>query len=152
ATTMKDDRFDKARAAPLYAKAVADYGIDLAEPEVAAARVRGSRLREALLAALENWASVTTDEQERRRLEQMLQAAERAPAAFRGRWRAAVRRRDGAALVRLADAPDVQTLPAADVVRLAGHLQDVEKVAVAERLLRAGLERYPGDFWLNHNL
>src|SRR5262249_28605070 len=48
-------QLDLARAAPLYAKAFGDYGIDLAAPETAAARVRGSRRREALLAALEDW-------------------------------------------------------------------------------------------------
>jgi tetratricopeptide (TPR) repeat protein len=151
AAAVKDDRFDAARAAPLYAKALADYGVDLAAPQAAAARVRHSRLCETLLAALENWASITKDEQERQRLEQVLQAAEPEPTAFRARWRAAVRR-GGAALVRLADVPEVQTLAAVDVARLAAHLEGVKELAAAERLLRAGLERYPGDFWLNHNL
>jgi len=148
---VKEERFDRARAVPLYAKAFGDHGIDLAAPEEAAARVRASRLREALLAALEEWSRVTEDKEERQRLERVLQAAEPEPTAFRARWRAAVRQRDGAALVRLPDEPEVRGLPAADIVQLARDLERVNELA-AERLLRAGQERYPSDFWLNHDL
>jgi tetratricopeptide (TPR) repeat protein/serine/threonine protein kinase len=151
---VKDEKFDLAQAAPLYAKALGEYGIDLASPEAAAARVRASRLREALLAALGDWARSTSNQGERRRLIQVLQAAEPEPTAFRVRWlAAALQRRAGAALVRLADEPEVQALPAADLVSLARDLRlSVNEAAAAERLLRAAVERYPSDFWLNHDL
>jgi tetratricopeptide (TPR) repeat protein/serine/threonine protein kinase len=149
---VKEDRYDNARAAPLYAKAFGDYGIDLAAPETAAARVRRSRLREVLLAALEDWSWLTRDNGERQRLEQVLRAAEPEPNAFRARWRAAVRWRNAAALVRQADEPEVQRLPAADLVRLARALKEINEPDATERLLRAAVERYPSDFWLNHNL
>jgi probable HAF family extracellular repeat protein len=148
---VKDDRFDKARAAPLYAKAAADYGIDLAEPEVAAARVRGSRLRDVLLAALHDWARITQDAGERRQLEAVLRAAEPKD-TFRLRWLAAARRGDKAALVKLALEPQVQQLPIADIAQLGRDLHDVKEWAAAERLLRPAQARKPGDFWLNHNL
>jgi tetratricopeptide (TPR) repeat protein/serine/threonine protein kinase len=149
---VKEGNYDNALAAPLYAKALGDYGVDLAAPEMAAARVRSSRLREVLLAALEEWSWLTRDKGERQRLGQVLRAAEPDPNAFRARWQAAVRLRDAAALVPLADEPEVQRLPAADLVRLAGILNGVKEPAAAERLLRAAVQRFPGDFWLNQNL
>jgi serine/threonine protein kinase/tetratricopeptide (TPR) repeat protein len=150
-----------------YAKALGDFGVDLAAPEVAAARVRSSRLRKVLLGALEDWRSelvpgrreIADAEKraEQEQLDKILQAAEPEPSAFRVRWRAAVLRRDSAALIRLADEPEVQTLSAADVNRLARDLhpqwfyQDDTRVA-KERLLRAAQERYPSDFWVNYQL
>jgi tetratricopeptide (TPR) repeat protein/serine/threonine protein kinase len=151
AAVVKDGRYDKARAAPLYAKALGDYGVEVAAPEAAAARVRASRLREALLAALHDWARVTREEGARQRLEAVLQAVE-PPDAFRTRWQAAARRGDKAALVQLAAEPQVQQLPAADIVHLGQKLAEVKEWAAAERLLRAAQERKPADFWLNHNL
>jgi serine/threonine protein kinase/tetratricopeptide (TPR) repeat protein len=151
-TAVKDGHFDQPRAAPRYAAVLRDYGVDPATPEEAAARLRRSRLREALLAALEEWARVTPDAAEQRRLEAVLHAAEPAPDAFRTRWRAAVRRQDGAALAQLAGEPDVQGLPAAAVVKLARDLRSVNEWATAERLLRTWQERYRGHFWLNHDL
>jgi tetratricopeptide (TPR) repeat protein len=151
AAVVKEEHFDYARAAPLYAKLLGDYGVDLAAPEAAAARVQASRLREALLAALHHWARVTGDAGERQQLEAVLQAAEPAD-AFRMRWRAAARRKDGAALVQLATEPQVQQLPAADIAHLGQDLADMKEWAAAERLLRAAQERKPADFWLNHNL
>jgi serine/threonine protein kinase len=66
------------------------YGLDLAVPEAAAAKVRGSRLREALLAALEDWRQASPDEHERQRLSEVIDAVE-PPDAFRARWRGAAR-------------------------------------------------------------
>jgi serine/threonine protein kinase/Flp pilus assembly protein TadD len=149
--------FDAGRSASLYAlyaKALANYGIDLAAPEAAAARVRGSRVRQALLAALaalEEW-SFLKDKAERPRLQQVLRAAEPEPNAFRTRWRAAEMRRDTGALVRMANEQEAQALPAADLFRLANALARAKELAAAEQLLRAGLERKPGDFWLNFEL
>jgi hypothetical protein len=54
-TVVKEGRFDIAGAAPKYAMLLMDYGVDPAVPETAAALVRESRIREALLAALADW-------------------------------------------------------------------------------------------------
>jgi serine/threonine protein kinase/tetratricopeptide (TPR) repeat protein len=151
-TAVKEGGFDRARAAPRYAEVLPKYSVDPARPAEAAARVRGSRLREALLAALEDWWRVTKDAAGKQRLEAVLQAAEPAPGAFRTRWREAARRGDGAALARMAGEPGVQGLSAAAVVNLARDLQGVKEWAAAERLLRAWQERYRSDFWLNHTL
>jgi tetratricopeptide (TPR) repeat protein/serine/threonine protein kinase len=148
----KNGRFNTTRAVPLYAELFGKYGIELAAPEAAAVRVRGSRLREALLAALEDWARLTRDAAERCQLVKVLQAVESAPDTFRARWLKAVRRPDTAALVKLAGEPQALRLPATAVANLANDLRQAKELAAAERLLRAGQERFPDNFWLNHNL
>jgi tetratricopeptide (TPR) repeat protein len=114
--------------------------------------VRHSRLREALLAALDDWWRVTKDAAEGQRLEVLLQAAEPAPDAFRVRWRSMLRRGDGEALVRLAGEPGAEKRPPEAVVSLARDLAKLKQYAAAERLLRAAQQRYRNNFWLNHNL
>src|SRR5262249_17919296 len=131
---IKAGRFDKARAAPLYAELLGNYYVNMSEPEAAAARVKDSRLRQALLAALADWRRIPPDDAERQRLEQVLLAAE-PPDAFRSRWRAAARRRDAGELLRLAKDPLLQHLPAAVVVDLALDLQEMKEWDAAERLL-----------------
>jgi tetratricopeptide (TPR) repeat protein len=149
---VKDGQSDVARVAPRYAELLRGYGVDPAEPEEAAARVRDSRVRAALVAALEQWSVATADAAERRRLDEVLQAAEPQATAFRQQWRAAEQRRDGPALARLARELAPESLPASDLVILARALGDAKEWAAAERLLRAGQQRFPGDFWLNHDL
>jgi tetratricopeptide (TPR) repeat protein/serine/threonine protein kinase len=148
----KESHFDQEATAPLYAAALRDYGIDPASPEEAAARVRSSPLREALLAALQDWARVSPQQAERQRLKEVLRLAEPEPDAFGAQWRAAWARRDGPALAQLARQPRVERLPAQVLSHLASDLRAVGELAAAAQLLRAGQERYPDDFWLNHQL
>jgi serine/threonine protein kinase/tetratricopeptide (TPR) repeat protein len=149
--TFKNGRFDDARAARLYAKVLADHGIDLAAPEAAAARIRESRVRDGLLASLADWHRITDDERERHQLEQVLDTAA-PPEDFTTQWREAIRRRDGRAMARWALALPAQRLPAAILCNRARELGSVKEWAAAEQLLRTGLESKPGDFWLNHEL
>jgi serine/threonine protein kinase/tetratricopeptide (TPR) repeat protein len=151
-SAVKNGHFDDAGAVPRYADVLRDYGVDLSAPEVAATRVRRSRLRTALLAALADWRWITPDATERRLLDEVLDAAEPEQNAWQRRWRTAVRKGDGAALVQLSESPEVRELPAAAFVNLARDLAGIHESAAAERLLRAGQERYPSDFWLNNNL
>jgi serine/threonine protein kinase/Flp pilus assembly protein TadD len=148
---IKAGKYDKARAAPLYAELFAGYRVNIFDPEAAAARVRGSRLRDRLLGALEDWRRITPHEGERQRLEKALLAAEPAD-TFRPRWRAAARRRDGAELVGLTKDPSLQHLGPAAMVDMALDLQELKEWDAAEGLLRAAQERDPGDFWANHDL
>jgi serine/threonine protein kinase/tetratricopeptide (TPR) repeat protein len=143
---------DESRAAPRYATLLQSYGVDPATPAAAAARVRNSRLREPLLAALEHWRRVTPDAAERQQLELVLQAAEPRATAFQQRWSAAVRRRDAAALAQLVGEPSVQQLPVQAILNLARDLRAARELVAAERLLRTWHERYPGNFWLNRDL
>ena len=151
-TAVREGNFDFAGAAPRYAALLRDYGVDLAAPAAAAARVQSSRLRGPLLAALEDWRRVTKNAAQQQQLEAVLQAAEPTADAFRQRWLAAVRQRDGPVLAELAGAPAVQTLPVLAILNLARDLQNARQAPAAVRLLRGAQERSPGNFWLNHEL
>jgi serine/threonine-protein kinase len=152
ATLFRGGQFDRAAAVLAYRTALAGYGVDPADGAATAARVRGSRLREVLLAALEDWAQWTPDAAERERLNELLRAAEPEDDAFRAQWRAARARHDAPALAALSGQPQAAALPAATVVRLALELRAVQELAAAERLLAGARERSPGDFWLNEDL
>jgi serine/threonine protein kinase/Tfp pilus assembly protein PilF len=144
-------RFCVADSASSYAKILGAYRVGLEAPASAAERIRSSRLRESLLAALEDWWRACDEEGARRRLEQVLRAADPTNVA-RARWREAAGRRDGAALVKMAAELEAQRLPPAVVCCRAADLTSLNQWAAAERLLKAALARDPGDFWLNHDL
>jgi tetratricopeptide (TPR) repeat protein len=151
AAAVRETHSDDQRTAPLYAALLGGHGVDLAAPEAAAARVRDSRLREALLAALADWHAVSPDEEERKRLAKVYQLALPSD-SLSERLMAAIRKRDAAEVAKLLAEPSLQDLPPATVVILARALKRGEAWAAAEQLLRAGVERHPGDFWLNHEL
>jgi serine/threonine-protein kinase len=149
--TVKDGHFDNAAAVPLYAELFAKYGIDVARPESAAARVRNSRLREALLSALADWSNFTPDKGEQQRVAKVYQLAlplDPLPT----RVLEAARRRDSAEFVKLVNEPSFQDVPPATLINLSRGLAKWDFFAPAELVLRVGLERKPGDFWLNHEL
>jgi serine/threonine protein kinase/Tfp pilus assembly protein PilF len=149
--TAKRGRFGVDASASSYAKALGDYGVGLEAPESAGERIRSSRLRESLLAALEDWWRVCDDDGARQQIELVLEAADPTN-VFRARWREAAGRRDGAALVKMAGELETQRLPPAVVRCRAAKLTSLNQWAAAERLLKAALARDPGDFWLNHTL
>jgi tetratricopeptide (TPR) repeat protein len=149
--TLTKGRFNPAQSAPRYAKVFRDYGVDLAVPASAGARLQGSRLREALVAALEDWWLIEKDKRTRQRLDQLLQVAN-ATNGFRVRWRKAMNRRESAALVKMATNLETQRLSAAVVCSRAADLKSLKQWSAAERLLKAAQTRDPGDFWLNHDL
>jgi serine/threonine protein kinase/tetratricopeptide (TPR) repeat protein len=150
--TVRDGYFDSTGAGPRYMALLHGYGVNPSDPIVAAGRLRDSRVREALLAAVEDWRRITRDAADRQSLETLLQAAEPAAGAFRARWLAAVRRGDRAELAQLSGEPAVQDLPAAAILSLSRDLTAFKQWSAAERLLRAGQEQWPGNFWLNHDL
>jgi serine/threonine protein kinase/Flp pilus assembly protein TadD len=153
AAAVRNTHSDDQQTAPLYAALLVGYGVDPAAPEAAAARVRDSRLRESLLAALADWEEVSPDEAERQRLAKVYQLALPSDSLL-ARWLAAVKRGDDAEVGKLVAEASLQNLPPATVVMLEeGLFGRGEKYrAACEQLLRAGLERHPGDFWLNHYL
>jgi tetratricopeptide (TPR) repeat protein/serine/threonine protein kinase len=148
---VKGGKFDRARAAPLYAELLRSYGVEPAVPEAAAARVRDSRLRETLLAALGDWRKFTLDEGERQRVARVYELA-LPPYSLRERLMEAVKRGDTAELEKLVNQPSFQDLPPATVALAAWELDEAGQWAAAEKLLRPTQERKPGDFWLNHLL
>jgi superkiller protein 3 len=129
------------------------------EPKVAAEgiRQRPAAVREAILAALDEWDDLVRNETlgitepHWEWLRAVLEAAEPEDAWSR-KVRAARREADAGkrfvALEALANSAKVAELPARALTRLADVLRPVQKAA----LLRRAQRQYPADFWVNHNL
>jgi serine/threonine-protein kinase len=145
---LRDGVPDRAGAAAEYREAFREWGLRSEDaPEDTVARLRAGPLRAWRLAALADWARVTPDPEERKRLGKLLQSAED---TFSKDWRAAARNR--AKLTELAARPEARGRPPADLANLARDLRQAGATDAAEKLLREGLERQPGDFWLNYEL
>jgi serine/threonine protein kinase/tetratricopeptide (TPR) repeat protein len=91
-----------------YAKALAGYGIDLTDPEAAAARVRGCCIREVLLAALGDWRDKMVELEDKRWDSKVRSAVEQTPEAIRQRCRLALDQTDVAGLLRISNEPDLR--------------------------------------------
>jgi serine/threonine-protein kinase len=152
---QKDGRFDNLSTLPRYAAAFQAYGIDVLalEPTAAAESLRQRRrLQATLLAALAHWATFAPKPTDRQRLSAILEAVEPEGQAFRQRCRAALARKDAAALTELTDAADLAGLPPAAVTNLSRGLRYLKAYAAAARLLQRAQKLHPNDFWLNHDL
>jgi tetratricopeptide (TPR) repeat protein len=150
----REGHYDRDTAVRRYREVLPRHGIDPADAAAAARVVRISRLRGELVAALADWARWDSRADEREQLTALLDAVEGQDGGgrtWRARWRAAVRAKDGSALAALARRPG-EELAAADVDNLAGDLMALGQMVAAERLLRRGRERFPDDFWINHDL
>jgi tetratricopeptide (TPR) repeat protein len=145
---------DQAGAARGFATAFRAYGLDVLAlaPEVVAGPLRAHRHRAELLAAIEEWARLTPDKAERRRLMGVLEAADPDRQSFRNRWRAAAARRDLPALEGLVAEAQRRDLPSVTWVGLAHDLHGEGAHATAVRLLSEARWRHPNDFWLNFGL
>jgi serine/threonine-protein kinase len=172
-TQSGENRFASERAVPKFREAFAAYGLPAGEgePEAAAQRIRQrpAAVREAIIAALEEWDDLAGNpeygitEPHRKWLRAVLAAAEpedalgrklrAASAAIRQHAKAdAAYEKDvskqRAALENLAASVDVTKVPARVLTRLAGRLAPAPRVA----LLRRAQRQYPADFWINHEL
>ena len=121
-------------------------------------RQRPAAIREAILAALDEWDALASNkdygvtEPHREWLRAVLEAAEPAEGWTR-QFRAAREEKDEAsrkaALEKLATADEVATLPVRALTRLAGQLERVKAYASAAQLLRRAQQQHPADFWVN---
>jgi tetratricopeptide (TPR) repeat protein len=139
-----------AGAEPPYASAFAEAGLGREgdDSKVVSARVRDSALSAELIAALDDWASITTDQRRREWLLEVARMADNNPA--RNRLRQPELWRDGVRLTQIAQEPsgaDVSPQLALAVDRTA-H----ESGGDAIPLLTAVQARYPQDFWINFGL
>ena len=145
-----------------YRGALGAYGLrpEETDPKDAVTRLAGSAVRDSVLAALADWerltgdipfaAPVTSDVAERDWLAKVLDGwADVSGDASEKEWREALARKDVRALLWLAAAPRVANLPPADLDRMAETLNSLGAWQAAARLLRMGLVRHPGDFWLH---
>jgi tetratricopeptide (TPR) repeat protein len=138
-----------------YAAAFRGAGLaadEAADAEAVAARIRGSAIRDRLVAALDDWALVSADALLRARLLGIARRADPDP-GWRDRVRDPAARGDRGALERLA--AEVREATGAEqppqlVISLAALLEEVQGDPAP--LLRTVQRRRPEDFWLNRAL
>ena len=146
---------------PLFREAFRAYGlpVGVGNPAAAGTRIREqpAPVREALLAALDEWDELAGDsnalinEPHREWLRAVLEAAD--PDDGWGRQVRAARRetdltKHQPALESLAASADVRKTSAAALVRLARQLRPPQAAA----LLRRAQHEYPADWWVNQHL
>jgi tetratricopeptide (TPR) repeat protein/tRNA A-37 threonylcarbamoyl transferase component Bud32 len=147
--TLREEKSEPAKYDPLYASAFAEaLGQEGDDVETVAASVRNSAVRAEIVAALDDWASLTPDPSRQAWLLAVARGADPDPARDRlrqpGLWQ------DRIKLTRL-----VQELSAADVSpQLATALGRVARAGGGDAvpLLTASQARFPQDFWLNLEL
>jgi serine/threonine-protein kinase len=134
----------------LYAEAFQNYGIAVLtlEPTEAAARVRGSAIRETLLAFLHDWL-LSMSGTNRDKLRVVLDRAD--DDGWRRELREALAKNDTGKLRGLATAPAAALQPPVVLSGLGGILLAGGR-GEALAMLREALRRHPGDFWINYQL
>src|SRR5215472_4462751 len=113
-----------------------------------AARVRNSARRAELIAALDDWASITADPERRKWLLAVVRAAD--PDPIRDRLRQPELWDDGPKLTKLVSELPVEQLSPQLTTALGRVLLNTGGEAIP--LLSAAQARYPQDFWLNFEL
>src|SRR5262245_3430581 len=157
ATEVKNHRLDWDVVDQGYAKAFADYGIDVLTLPVqeAAARIQArQRLAIPLAVTLDDWASVQSarTDADRARIRAVAGAVDSDP--WRRQVREAVQNRDGKALAELADSPNLAQQPRNSLVVLKHGLRyglrfhDLSDKSL--EVLRLLQRQDPGDFWVNY--
>jgi serine/threonine-protein kinase len=150
AAAVVGGRFDPARVEPQYASAFAEAGLGREgdDSEAVAARVRESAVRAEIVAALDDWASITPDRGRRAWLLAVARKADPDPA--RDRLRQPELWEDGVRLTRLArelSVAEVSPQLAAALGRVA-----LESGGDVVALLTTAQARFPHNFWLNFEL
>jgi serine/threonine-protein kinase len=135
-----------------YEKAFRDAGLGEVhdDPASVAARVRGSAVHEALVAALDDWAASVIDAARRRWLLEVARRADPDPEGWRDRARDPQGWDDAAALADLAQTAPVSG-PAVQLLLAVGdrwHANGGYHIVYLRRIQR----EHPADFWVNFTL
>ena len=150
AATLAGGKDGLAAAEPLYVSAFAEAGLGREgdDSKAVAARVRDSALSAELIAALDDWASITADRGRREWLLAVASEADQNPA--RNRLRQPELWRDGARLTQIAQEPSGAEVSPQLAIALdrAAHQSGGDVIP----LLTAVQARYPQDFWINFGL
>jgi serine/threonine-protein kinase len=143
-------RFNNALAARDYDEAFGERGLCGSEddPNVVAARLKASALRERFLAALDEWAVCCPDRIRQNYLLRIARQLDSDP--WRDRVRDPAVWGNSAALTELAETASVAQQPISLLLALGERLQDLGGDGV--RFLRRVHEVYPDDFWTNFTL
>jgi tetratricopeptide (TPR) repeat protein len=140
-----------------FATAFQEFGIDIdgLPPEESAARIGRTRIRQALVRALDEWAALRKqargdDDPGWKKLVEVARQADSDD--WRNRFRVALLRLDRPALEKLADeVPDRDVSPAT-LHLLGSALKDVGALVKAMNVLRQAQQQYRDDPWLNDTL
>jgi serine/threonine-protein kinase len=154
----KDARFDWVGADALYEQLFRDAGLDMKAlmVEEAGERIRESTIATELAAVLDHWSLTRwairgADDPSWKALLRIARVAD--PDARRTRLREAVERRDTPALAELAASKEILDLAPSTLRLLTDALvKGKGSGEQVEGLLRKTWQRYPDDFWANHNL
>ncbi len=146
--------FDIQQAAPRFRQAFMDYGVDVLGGDESAVvdALRRRAVAGPITAALDEWGRCVTEQGKKDRLGRLADALDPDPRHFASRTRLATHANDREALKKLAAEAERELPPAAVVAHLGDALFVVKSYPEAEKLLRAGQQRYPADFWVNHRL
>jgi tetratricopeptide (TPR) repeat protein len=150
-TAVKEEHFDIRVADFLYAEAFAEYDLrvlSLGRHE-AARRVASSAIAKELVAALIDWGNVTANHAAGSKIRTIARLAERDPR--RQEFLKALCRRDWPGLVAVGKKRGILDQPSATLALL-GQAMALADVPAAMEFLRRARRRYPGDFWINHQL
>jgi tetratricopeptide (TPR) repeat protein len=150
AATLVGGKFDPAGAEPLYASAFEEAGLGQEgdDVEAVAARVRESAVSAELVAALDDWASMTPDRDRRKWLLAVARGCDQDP--VRNRLRQPELWQDRARLTQLAGESSVAELSPQLATALGRVARECRADAVP--LLTAAQARFPQDFWINFEL
>jgi serine/threonine protein kinase/tetratricopeptide (TPR) repeat protein len=138
-------------AAPAYAAAFREYGIDVAALPAgeAARRIRERPIRDELCAGLDDWYFNDPHAVQGRLLKVSLEAD---PDPLRRRVRGAIIKEDWQTLKRVAESDEALQLPARTLILLARVLHQKGMRAEALHVMRRGGHKWPGDFWIKTQL
>jgi eukaryotic-like serine/threonine-protein kinase len=144
--------FDPTRSDEAYEEAFRDAGFDEIDhhPEIVAARVGASNIRNALLAAIDSWASRARTPRRRRWAWDVAAVADQDASGWRDRARDPAIWKDEAALFRL-----IETTPSPEqslALLLAIELDTEASGEIRVAFLKRVQERHPHDFWVNARL
>ncbi len=142
-----------------YARAFLDYGLDLdaVNPKQAGESLSGSPATAEIAAAIDNWCEIRCLSL---KVDSWRRLAEVARAVDPDRWRNHLRDLYGQSeyhaletlKAQAADAEALARQPSASLVLLAGMLARAGDRDGSVNVLRAAWRRFPGDYWVNHDL
>jgi serine/threonine protein kinase len=141
--------FDLARGGPLYRQAFLDYGVDILGNDESAviAALRRRAIRSHLAAALDDWSRLPMEPGAPLRLVRIAETLD--PDGTTAQLRRTGS--DKQALKQLAKQIAADA-PAQVLYRVAVGLAEAKAYDESEELVRAGLRRFPDDFWLYQHL
>jgi serine/threonine-protein kinase len=149
ATTITEGRMDFAGGKRKYAAAFAEAGLNRENDlRAVVTRVQESAVRAEIVAALDDWASITQDEAQRDWLLEVARQAD--PDPWRNRLRQPQLWQDPVAFAKLAQQATAASLSPQLATALGRALRETGGDALP--LLTAAQTRFPQDFWLNFYL